>query len=90
MDWDATDPGSLLRVMQELVVEYEAWQLEVISRSSVLNFQYTSLLESEKTDAEPDNVRINKDDVEVHVTQKAGSQVRRSRQGFTSKGLAVF
>ena len=74
MNWDPSDPTSLLRAVQELLEEYEAWQEEVISRCSLLHFQYTSLFDG----GEDNEIELDRKHVEVHVTQKK-EQVRKDR-----------
>ncbi|CAH1791162.1 unnamed protein product [Owenia fusiformis] len=59
LEWDHTDPKSLLYVVQELLDQYKSYQHNLIEAESRLKFEYQSIAEE-----------LGKDAIEVHVMKK--------------------
>ena len=68
MNWNPSDPRSLLNVMTELLSEYQKHQQEIMRDLSMLHFEYNSLLE------ESEGFQLKPEDIEVHVTKRAQVQ----------------
>ena len=63
MNWNAHDPLALLRVINELIEEYRNYQKSfLLEDNSMLNFMYTSLLETNK---------YREEDIEILVSKKS-------------------
>ena len=63
IDWDYKEPSSLLRVIEELLLEYRKHQERLVSESQRLQFEYSSLVQDTDIESEAVEIHVSRSEV---------------------------